>query len=71
MITKTTSTLASAVMLALASTVAGAQMSQRSGHPGSSRDARWQSRAVALPQGPSAAEQAWFRRASRSWGGGY
>jgi len=32
----------------------------------------FQTRDVALPQGPSAAEEAWMDRASREWsGGGY
>ena len=60
--------IALAVVLALASSIANAQAFQGSGHHHSGA---WRSRAVALQQdGPSAAEQAWFRRASRSWGGG-
>jgi len=59
-----------AAALAIASTMAIARTSHGNRYPDSSRIAAWQSRAVALPQGPSAAEQALFRRASRSWGGG-
>lgn len=68
---KTTRTLTFAAILALVSTMAAAQTFHGDGYPGFARDGRWQSRAVALPQGLSAAEQAQFRRASRSWGGGY
>ena len=67
---KITSTMALAAILALAAApTAGAQTFHGDGYPGYSRG--WQSRAVALPQGgPSAAEEAQFDRASRTWDNG-
>ena len=65
---KTKGIIALAV-LALSATAASAQNFQGDGYPGH-RYRAFQSRDVALPYGPSASEQQYFDRASRSFGGG-